>query len=107
MFDGVIAIHPTVLTSVRMFDGDPTVGPRVVRLDDVRRTAAAPATDDEHHLVRDPRTSDRIRQVDLLTLLHVEIVQELDRLDDDRLAQVVLVDERMFLTTGRSYNAIS
>ena len=85
-------------TAVCVFDGDPTVSSRVVGLDDVRGTAATPATHDEHDLVRNARSCYRIGQVDVLAFLHVEIIQELDGLDDDWLALIVVVHQRMFLT---------
>jgi len=81
-----------------VLDGNPAVGPSVVSLDDVGRTAAAPAADDEHDLVRDARPSDRVGEVDVLDLFHVEVVEELDRLDDDRLALLVVVHQRVFLS---------
>ena len=94
-------VSARVRTSVGVLDGDPAVGARVVRLDDVGRAAAAPAADHEHDLVRDARPSDRVGQVDVLAFFHVEVVEELDGLDDDRLALVVVVHQRVFLLASQ------
>ena len=85
-------------TAVCVFDSDPAISSCVVSFDHVRRTAAAPAADHEHYLVRHSRSCDRVRQIDVLAFFHVKVVQELDGLDDDRLALFVVVNQRMFLT---------
>jgi len=85
------------MTSVGVLDSNPAISPRVVRLNDVGRTASTPASDHEHDLVRHSRSRYRVRQVDVLAFLHVQVVQKLNRLDDDRLALLVLVNQRVFL----------
>jgi len=87
-----------VRTSVSVVDGDPSVSSCVVGFDDVRWTSTTPSSDDEHDLVWDPRSGDWIVHVDLLALLHVQIVEELESLDYDRLTLVVVMYKRMLLS---------
>ena len=86
-----------------MFDGDPAISSCVVGFNHVRRTAATPSAHDEHYLVRHSRPRYRVGQIDVLALFHVEIVQELDRLNDDWLTLLVVVHQRMFLTQTRRF----
>jgi len=85
-----------------VFDGNPAISARVVSFNDVRGTSAAPSADHEHNLVRYSRSCYWVGQVDVLAFLHVKVVQELDRLDDDRLALLVVVNQRVFLNKLRA-----
>ena len=91
-------------TSVCVFNGNPTISSRVVSFNDVRWTSPAPAAHDEHYLVRYSRSCYWVGQIDVLAFLHVKVVQELDRLDDDRLALLVVVNQRVFLNRSRAAN---
>ena len=102
--DIVMFRHPKVSTSVGVVDGDPTISPGVVGLDDVGWTAATPSSDDEHYLMWNARTCDWIRQIDVFAFFHVQVVEELDRLNDDRLTLLIVVNQRVFLHASFDIN---
>ena len=90
-------------TFIRAFHKDPTVCPCVIRLDDVRGRPAAPASDDEHDLMRHARSWERMREVHLLARVHVQVVQELEGLDHQGSALFVVSDVRVDLANGKTW----